>query len=108
RRYQLVIAYVSVFDILCSYLESQEERLGGLRIVPCAELVTESQRQRWKQTLGAEVFEIYGSREMSSIAGETREHDGLLVNGDIYHLEILDDRGRPLPDGQPGLITITS
>ena len=105
--HDLVVAYASVFDILCGELEARGRRLRVGRISPAAELVTEAQRERWRLTLGAEVFEIYGSRELNSIAGEVPDHEGLLVNEDIYHVEVTDDAGRPLPDGEPGLITIT-
>jgi phenylacetate-CoA ligase len=105
HRYDWVIAYASVFDILAA-------RFGGslriANIIPCAELVSNEQRERWRQAFDCEIFEIYGSREMTSIAGETTEHDGLAVMSDVYHVEITDAAGRRLPDGTPGLITVTT
>jgi phenylacetate-CoA ligase len=106
--YQFVIAYASVFDVLANESDRQRSRLKLSHIVPCAELVTLAQRERWQAALGAEIFEIYGSREMASIAGETPDHCGMLVNADLYHVEITDDQGRNVPLGTPGIITITS
>jgi phenylacetate-CoA ligase len=108
RRHAWVIAYASVFDILCAELEQRGETLRLPHIVPCAELVSDAQRERWRSVLNAEVFEIYGAREMVSIAGETPEHDHLRINSDLYHVEVTDDEGTSLPPGAPGLITITS
>jgi phenylacetate-CoA ligase len=108
KRFGWLIAYASVFDILADHVPPGSPLPPGLRIIPCAELVTSAQRERWRTLLGAEVFEIYGSREMSSIAGETVDHRGLLVSGDLYHVEITDAEGRNLPDGTPGLITVTT
>jgi len=107
-RYHFVIAYASVFDLLASYSERVGKRIALPNIIPCAELVTEMQRRRWRESFGAEIFEIYGSREMSSMAGETLNHKALLINGDIYHVEIADSLGRRLPHGEPGIITVTS
>lgn len=106
--YRWIIAYSSVFDILAAYAEQTGQRLRLPNIIPCAELVSSAQRERWREAFGAEVFEIYGSREMTSIAGETPDHDGLVVSGDVYHVEITDEAGRILPHGMPGLITIST
>jgi len=107
-RYRFVMAYVSVFDVLCSHLLARAERLELENIIACAELVTEPQRQRWQDVLGARVFEIYGSREAGAMAGQIPEGEGLLINGDLYHLEITDFQGRRVPNGTPGMITLTS
>jgi phenylacetate-CoA ligase len=107
-RYAWVIAYASVFDILAAHVAGSATRLRIPNIIPCAELVTEAQRERWREAFGCEVFEIYGSREMTSIAGELPDHRNMAVATDVYHLEILDESGRTLPAGQPGLITIST
>ena len=107
-RFSFVIAYASVFDILASHLERSGDVIRLEGIVPCAEPVTQAQRERWGKVFFAEIFEIYGSREMSSLAGETRDHDAMVVNGDLYHVEITDELGKCVPDGEPGLITVTA
>jgi len=107
-RHRWVIAYASVFDVLCAQLEQRGATLQVANIVPCAELVSDAQRERWRRVLGAQVFEIYGSREMVSMAGETPQHCHLRVNADLYHVEITDEAGAPLPNGEPGLITVTN
>jgi phenylacetate-CoA ligase len=107
-KYRIVIAYASVLDLLADHAEPPLPPGLGLRVIPTAELVSAPQRERWLHRLGAETFEVYGSREMSSIAGETPDHYGLLVNGDLYHIEITDSSGAPVPTGQPGIITITA
>ena len=106
-RFAFVIAYASVFDVLASHVEQSRELIQLPCIVPCAELVTQAQRDRWKAAFSTEVYEIYGAREMGSLAGETRDHAGLAVNGDLYHCEVTDCAGRCLPEGQVGLITVT-
>lgn len=108
NKYEVVIAYASVFDILSANLHQRGLNLQIPKIIPSAEPVSNIQRERWHKLLGAEVFEIYGSREMNSIAGESSDHNGLVINSDIYHVEITDSQGRILPPGNPGLITITS
>jgi len=108
NKYEVVIAYASVFDILSANLQQRGLNLQIPKIIPSAEPVSNVQRERWHKIFGTEVFEIYGSREMNSIAGESCDHNGLVVNSDIYHVEITNAQGKVLPLGNPGLITITS
>jgi phenylacetate-CoA ligase len=103
-KYRWVIAYASVFDILAAL----GKPLRIPNIIPCAELVSSAQRERWRETFGCDVYEIYGSREMTSIAGELPDHHGMAVSADSYHVEIADESGRTLPHGEPGLITIST
>lgn len=107
-RFPFVAGYASAFDILTKWCTRRRLPLRIQRIIAGAELVTMPQRQAWSECFGAEVFEIYGSREMGSIAGETPEHVGMLVNADLYFVEVLDGSGRSLPDGEAGLITVTT
>jgi len=56
---------------------------------------------------GAPVFETYGSREFTFIAGECDRHQGLHVSMENLLVEILDDDGRPTPAGEEGNVVIT-
>ena len=103
-----VFAYASVFDILCDYVLEHKSEVRIPRVIPSGELVSDTQKERWRRVLGTEVFEIYGSREMTSIAMETPDHRQLVVNSDQYYVEMTDESGKPVPDGEPGLITITN
>jgi len=107
-KWSTVFAYASVFDILCDYVCEHKMEMHVPRVIPCGELVTDTQKERWRNVLGADVFEVYGSREMTSIAMEAPDHRQLVVNGDQYYVEITDESGKTVPDGEPGLITITS
>jgi phenylacetate-CoA ligase len=107
-RFPWVIAYASVFDILARHCADSGLRISIANIVPCAELVTTAQRERWREAFGCEIFEIYGTREMTSIAGEVSDHEGLAVSADMFEVDIADEGGRSLPNGTPGLITVTT
>jgi phenylacetate-CoA ligase len=107
-RFHFIVAYASVFDILANHCRATSRRLRIPAVIPAAELVTQAQRTLWSETFGCEIFEIYGSREMITIAGEVHDHRGMVVTGDLYHVEVADDEGRSVPDGTPGLLTITS
>lgn len=98
---EIVAAYPSVLRIL-----ADAQLAGGLRIAPrfvCggAEVFTVEDRRRVKEAWGAVVYDIYGATECFPIAAECplgRKH--LVEDGAA--IEIVDDRGHPVPDGTLG------
>lgn len=54
------------------------------------------------------VFNQYGSREVGGIACECEKHEGLHILMNSQYIEILDDEGNSLKDGEIGNIVITN
>lgn len=55
-----------------------------------------------------ELFSTYASTEMQSSYTECKEHSGCHIPTDLIIVEMLDDNNNPVPDGQPGEVTITT
>lgn len=55
-----------------------------------------------------ELFSTYASTEMQSSYTECEEHCGCHIPTDLIIVEMLDDNNNPVPDGQPGEVTITT
>src|SRR5262249_23980294 len=55
----------------------------------------------------APVFETYGSREFMLIGAECDRHQGLHLTAEHLLVEILDDAGRPTPEGEEGNVVVT-
>jgi phenylacetate-coenzyme A ligase PaaK-like adenylate-forming protein len=51
---------------------------------------------------GRSPFNIYGTTETGMLACDCDRHAGLHVFEDLVHVEVVDDGGRPVPDGTPG------
>ncbi|MCA9189490.1 MAG: hypothetical protein KDA99_27895 [Planctomycetales bacterium] len=56
----------------------------------------------------AGVFDRYGSREVSLIGCELPDSNGLVVPPWLNYVEVLDDDGNPVADGNVGNIVITN
>jgi phenylacetate-CoA ligase len=65
-------------------------------------------RAQIERTFGCPVFDQYGSREVSCIATECGQHEGLHINMETMIVEVLDDDGAPCPPGMEGEIVVTS
>lgn len=75
-------------------------RPGG--IISTAMLLHEWQRVVIEDAFGCRVTNRYGCEEVSLIASECEQHDGLHLNSDSLYAEVLDDR--PDSDGEGSLV----
>ena len=88
-------------------------RSNGVRIhSPKAVWVTaaplaEPQREVMQSVFGAPVYDQYGSCEIGWIACECKERNGLHLMSDIRHVDIVDDDGKPVTNGEWGRILVT-
>ena len=76
-----------------------------------AEPHTEEVRQRIEYLLGVKAYNSYGLSEMNGpgVAFECAFQNGLHVWEDAYIAEIIDpDTGKPVPDGEPGELVMTT
>ena len=64
-------------------------------------------RATLKEIFQCEIFDRYGTREMMDIACDCEKHEGLHVCPYLQFVEIVDDKGNPVPKGVPGRIVAT-
>jgi phenylacetate-CoA ligase len=60
-----------------------------------------------QEVFSAPVYDEYGSCEVGWIACECKKRNGLHIMSDLRHIDIVDDKGHPAPDGEWGRILIT-
>jgi phenylacetate-coenzyme A ligase PaaK-like adenylate-forming protein len=95
-------------------LLAEEQLQGQLAIAPrhvvlAGEVLTDDVRRRIDDAWGLRPFEVYASTEALILASESRDHVGLHVSEDLVVLEVVDERGRQVPEGLPGhKVLITS
>jgi phenylacetate-CoA ligase len=82
-------------------------RAGVRKIITAAEPLSRAKRERLQRSWGAEVFDQFGCTEGSALAVESDRHDGLHVWDDLFHFEVVDERGQPVPEGQVGTLCMT-
>jgi phenylacetate-CoA ligase len=76
-------------------------------IITSAEVLEEEERKTIEEVFGCKIFNRYGCREVSVIASECGEHQGMHLNADALYVEFVDQEGNPVGPGQPGNILIT-
>ena len=105
-------------DVIVAYTNAVYELARFFRreaIVPCspgsvvvgAEKLYDFQRELIEAVFRAPVFETYGSREFMLIGAECERHAGLHLSMENLLVEVVDDAGRPTPEGEEGNVAVT-
>lgn len=81
--------------------------IGEALRTPEGELTTLGSKihEKWPSL---ELFSTYASTEMQTSFTECVAHRGGHIPGDLIIVELLDDNNRPVADGEPGEVTITT
>ncbi|MBN2564225.1 MAG: phenylacetate--CoA ligase family protein [Candidatus Eisenbacteria bacterium] len=65
-------------------------------------------RDKMESVFRAHVYDRYGTRETGAVASECNERHGLHVFGETSIVEIVNDDGQPVAEGEEGEILITN
>jgi len=107
-RPEYVIGYASSLALIAEELKRNNSAVLRPRAVrSAAEMLYDHQRVVIEKAFGCRLFNFYGSREISHLAAECNEHDGLHIFESGRIVEITDEYGRPLPPGETGHIVVT-
>lgn len=102
-------AYAQSAYEFADFLEGQDLRLRPQRaVMTSAGTLHPFMREKIEGHLGGRVFDRYGSREAGSIATEVCRAGYLHVFPWSVHVEVVDEAGLPVAEGETGEILITS
>ena len=105
-------AVVSYAIRIMEELDNESMKLDELKIgIFGAETMSTNMRKRIENGLNIEAFDIYGMTEtggVGTLGMDCPEHNGIHVWDDHYILEVLDNKQKPVPDGEVGELVVTS
>ncbi|MBP1747637.1 MAG: coenzyme synthetase [Deltaproteobacteria bacterium] len=108
RRPQIINAYPSVLYLLAKTLGKESGASLKLKfLMSNSELLTAHARAYIEDVFQCKVYDDYSCLEFSAVAFECRMQN-LHVAADNVILEVLDEKGKRLPAGEPGRIIVTS
>jgi putative adenylate-forming enzyme len=92
---------------------ANEQLSGRLNIKPgsilsSAEPLDKRTRHLVKEAFGVDPYNFYAASESIGIAQECSEHHGMHVFTDQNVVELVDDKGTPVPPGKPGKVILTN
>ena len=76
-------------------------------VVSSAETLQDDMRVSIEEAFGTKVYNFYGSREVSNLAGECAE--GLMHTFGFWnYIEVLDENNQPVREGEEGKVVVTN
>jgi len=104
-----ILAYVESIYNLARYAHKHGIAMHAPRsIMTTAGVLTQEMRDVIEEVFQTEVFNRYGSREVSDMACECGSHRGMHVSEYYTYVEIVRDDGTPAAPGEIGHIVVTS
>ncbi|MDH3891775.1 MAG: phenylacetate--CoA ligase family protein [candidate division Zixibacteria bacterium] len=105
RRYRppYLLGHAHSVYVLALFLEEHGIVDLGISSVICtAEVLTDGERHKIEQVFSAEVFNRYGCEELSVVASECEQHEGLHINSEGLYVEVIGG-----DEEKPGELVIT-
>jgi len=107
-RPQYIQGYASSLYLVAKHInQTKPLKFKPIAIRSAAEMLYDFQRDEIEKAFAVPVYNFYGSREIGFLASECSAHEGLHVLESGRIIEIVDEKGQPLPDGKPGYLAIT-
>ena len=78
------------------------------KIIVAAEPLSPEKRRKLETAWGAQVYDHFGMTEAGFVAGEGLGHHGMHAFTDHWHLEVVDDKGNPVKEGEVGSLVMTA
>ncbi len=103
-----IYGYASSLYLVAKYINRTKPlTFAPVAVRSSAEMLFDFQREEIERAFQAPVYNFYGSREVNNIAAECAAHEGLHVFASTRIVEVVDESGRPVPDGTTGHVAIT-
>lgn len=105
---KVFISYAGPLHTFSRYIQKNKVKIPSIKvIITSGETLYEWQRKEIEAAFESPVFDRYGSREFGCIAYECLNREGYHVNSERFFLEVLDENGNPVKNGQAGELVVT-
>lgn len=105
---ELIRGYAGSLYELCDYVEKTGLQLyNPTFIISSAEMLSDDKRVKIERVFGNKVYDFYGSREISNLAGECKLGLMHTFNFNNY-IEVLDSQNRQVKEGEEGRVVVTN
>jgi phenylacetate-CoA ligase len=102
----VLVGYASSFYVLAGFAKELGMEVRFKTALSWGDKLFPHYRKAVREAFGCDVFETYGSAEGLMMAAQ-KDLDQLYIMTPNVHLEITDEAGRPVPDGQMGHVVVT-
>lgn len=109
-RPHVVQGFPTTLEVLARYcLEKNLDIPGPRLVISRGETLFPEVRQLLTEVFGAQVVDLYSCQEIGNVAWQCPVHSSRMhINADACVVEVVDDEGNLLPEGESGLLVLTN
>lgn len=100
--------YPSTLYIVATFLLRRGETLPMTAVISSSETLHQVQREAIEEAFCCPLFDFYAMAERTIYAGECELHAGKHIAEEYGHVEVVDEKGDPVPGGSTGYLVGTS
>jgi len=108
RGLRFLEGYPSTLYIVARFLERRGDVLPMQAVFTSSETLLPIQRETIEAAFSCRMFDFFGHAERVAFATECERHDGKHIAEEFGLVEITDETGAPVRDGEPGYLVGTS
>jgi phenylacetate-CoA ligase len=101
---KLIVSYPSILFEMAGVFEKNGWFYSPKALQIGGEKLFSFQREKIERVFQAKVFDLYGARDMRLIAQECDHHQGLHIMAENVLVEVINDDGNPLQEGEGDLV----
>jgi phenylacetate-CoA ligase len=106
---KLIVAYAQSIYEIAKYAKQQNLSVSTQNAIQTgASTLYDFMRKEIEDVFKCKVFNHYGSREVGAIASECFTQNGLHILMDNVLIEIVDENGKPVENGEEGELVVTT
>ena len=106
RKIKYLVGYASSLNVIAEYAIKNEVNIKLKSVISLGDKLFNTYRKNLKQAFSADIYDTYGSNEGLMIAA-TKEPDIYYILSPHVYIEILNDQGTKVKDGEIGNIVAT-
>jgi len=101
---RLIRSYPSILYMMADFYERKNLKFQPKAIESAGEKLHSFQRGKIEEVFKTKIFDFYGARDIPLIAQECEYHKGLHIMIENVYLEVVNDYGMPIEEGEGELI----
>ncbi|MCH2159015.1 MAG: hypothetical protein MK096_09605 [Oleiphilaceae bacterium] len=105
---EVIFGHAHSIFLLAKFIDSQKLMIPPMTgVISTSMMLIESERKLIERVFSCKVTNRYGCEEVGLIASECELHEGLHVNMEHVFVEIVNEQGEAVKDGEVGKVLVT-